>query len=80
MFWLGYFIRRNMHEENLFKLKKIQENNLKEWEEQCEIKNFFLNQAKLIFKEASVSDASRQLKDREELANLQREIMHFLEA
>ena len=49
MFWLGYFIRRIMHEENLEKLLKIQENKLNVWESDNEIKNYYINSAKKIY-------------------------------
>lgn len=48
MFWLGYFIRRIMHEENLEKLKMFNKDCLKIWESDNEIKNYFINQAKKI--------------------------------
>jgi hypothetical protein len=48
MFWLGYFIRRLMHEENLEKLKFINSDKLNIWEAENEIKNFFINQSKKI--------------------------------
>ena len=48
MFWLGYFIRRIMHEENLEKLKMINMERLKIWESDNEIKNFYINQARKI--------------------------------
>lgn len=49
MFWLGYFIRRIMHEENLEKLQKhirVQQNQV--WESENEVKHFFINQAKQV--------------------------------
>ena len=48
MFWLGYFIRRIMHEDNLDKLKHINRDQLHSWESNNEIKNYFTNQAKKV--------------------------------
>ena len=48
MFWLGYFIRRIMHEENLEKNREFNFDRLKIWESNNEIKNYFINQAKKV--------------------------------
>lgn len=48
MFWLGYFIRRIMHEENLDKNREFNFDRLKLWESNSEIKNYFINQAKKV--------------------------------
>lgn len=61
MFWLGYFIRRIMHEENLEKLLKIQENRLSLWESENEIKNYFINQAKKWLAEKDSIEATNAL-------------------
>lgn len=90
MFWLGYFIRRIMHEENLEKNKSYNFDKLPLWESENEIKNYFINQAKAIRQEqlkikqmskndkapALITDYSFQQneKDKEEQLKLQKEI------
>ena len=46
MFWLGYFIRRIMHEENLDRNKSYNFDKLEIWESDNEIKNYFINMAR----------------------------------
>ena len=81
MFWLGYFIRRIMHEENLEKLLKIQENRLSLWESENEIKNYFINQAKKWLAEKDSIEATNALalQEREHKEQLQKSIQHFME-
>ena len=84
MFWLGYFIRRIMHEDNLDKLKQYNHDQLQKWESDNEVKHYFLNQAKKIRVEAQTYSTEQQMmaytasKEREEQENLQKEIQHFL--
>lgn len=46
MFWLGYFIRKIMHDDNLERLKQINKDTLPTWENQMEIKHYYINEAK----------------------------------
>ena len=48
MFWLGYFIRRIMHEENLDRNKSYNFDKLEIWESDNEIKNYFINMARQV--------------------------------
>ena len=46
MFWLGYFIRKIMHDDNLERLKQINKDTLSTWANQMEIKHYYINEAK----------------------------------
>ena len=48
MFWLGYLKRKIYQDENIYKLKYLNNNQLEAWESKLEIKNFFINQAKQV--------------------------------
>ena len=43
MFWLGYLKRKIYQDENIYKLKYLNNNQLDAWESKLEIKNFFIN-------------------------------------
>ena len=48
MFWLGYFIRKIMHDDNLERIKQLNKENLKHWEKDMEIKDYYKNEANKI--------------------------------
>lgn len=45
MFWLGYFLRKNMHEENLVKLMAMNRKETKKWQQDHEVDLHFLQKA-----------------------------------
>lgn len=79
MFWLGYFIRRIMHEDNLDKLKHINRDQLHSWESNNEIKNYFTNQAKKVKLAHTKTSSQSQDKSKAESDMLKREIQHYLQ-
>ena len=48
MFWLGYLKRKIYQDENIYKLKYLNNSQLDVWESKLEIKNFFINKAKQV--------------------------------
>lgn len=45
MFWLGYFLRKNMHEENLIKIIAMHRKETKKWQQEHEVELFWLSKA-----------------------------------
>jgi len=43
IFWLGYFLRKNMQEENLIKVIAINRKELKKWQADHEIDHYYRN-------------------------------------
>jgi len=46
IFWLGYFLRKIMHQENLIKLLHENHDELAKWHTDREIEHFYINKAK----------------------------------
>ena len=45
MFWLGYFLRKIIQQDNLVKLLHMNQNELTKWQSDREIENYYITQA-----------------------------------
>lgn len=45
MFWLSYFLRKNLQEENLDKVQSLNKGTLEKWQSDQIFKQFYVHQA-----------------------------------